>query len=311
MSTELVDRSFYSQAVSFPARVDAILAEVQTIVGRKELLDKAAVMQQYAKRIKAGIDIEKPIAIGTLKLKAGLGELMPAKPPSVTGAMKGKKGSESDSLPFSNHTIAAYRKLAKNRARIDEFAASIDDVPTQDGFIRFCKGAHVSKNSGENEWYTPPEIIERARRTMGGIDLDPASCEFAQQNVQAKRFYTLEEDGLGEKKRWGGRVWMNPPYSRDLCRRFAEKLLLHWQCEHIAQACVLVNNATETSWMQLLLRQCTAVCFPAGRIQFLNREGKSANSPLQGQTMIYFGSEVAAFAQEFGDLGAVLERTYS
>jgi hypothetical protein len=33
--------------------------------------------------------------------------------------------------------------------------------------------------TGENEWYTPSEVIEMVRRFLGAIDLDPASSEIA------------------------------------------------------------------------------------------------------------------------------------
>ena len=35
-------------------------------------------------------------------------------------------------------TIAAYRKIAANRERLDEYYDAVDDVPSQSDFIRFC-----------------------------------------------------------------------------------------------------------------------------------------------------------------------------
>lgn len=65
-------------------------------------------------------------------------------------------------------------------------------------------------SSESNEHYTPSEIIEICRETMGGIDLDPASCKLANvELVHATTYLTKEEDGL--RCQWHGRVFCNPP----------------------------------------------------------------------------------------------------
>jgi len=86
------------------------LAEVDTVSGAKDLLDKASAMQHYAERLKAGIEVERPIALGVLKIKAKLGEMMPAE--------KGGRGNTKlFQCPeyFTHHDLSAYRKLAANR----------------------------------------------------------------------------------------------------------------------------------------------------------------------------------------------------
>jgi hypothetical protein len=69
-------------------------------------------------------------------------------------------------------------------------------------------------SSETNEHYTPPEIIEAARYTLGGvIDLDPASCALANQVVKARCFMyegALDRDWTGPEGE-PATVWLNPP----------------------------------------------------------------------------------------------------
>jgi phage N-6-adenine-methyltransferase len=160
---------------------------------------------------------------------------------------------------------------------------------------------HIVNNSGDNEWYTPAQYIEPARNVMGGIDLDPASCGTANNVIKAERFYSIEDNGLS--RNWKGRVWMNPPYAQPNIQYFIKKLVHHFIKGDVPQAMVLVNNATETKWGQLLLQNASAICFPSGRIKFWHPQKVSA--PLQGQMVVYFGDNTEQFGQLFNELGAV------
>jgi phage N-6-adenine-methyltransferase len=163
--------------------------------------------------------------------------------------------------------------------------------------------AHVANNSGNNEWYSPPAIVEAARRVMGGFDLDPASSEIANARVQASQIFTAEDNGL--LQRWPiGRIWMNPPYAQPLIGKFA--LRFADEIRRGSQGIVLVNNATETQWFQTLASAASAICLPSSRIRFVSPNGKVGGTPLQGQAIFYAGPDAVRFWDEFIAFGTVV-----
>ncbi len=154
-----------------------------------------------------------------------------------------------------------------------------------------------------NEWYTPAEYIGAARRVMGGIDLDPASCEEANATVQAAQFYSEADPGLGHE--WKGRVWLNPPYGR-LAGDFVVRLASEYRAGNVTAGVTLVNaHCTDTAWFRPLWDG--HLCFTYGRLNFGAGTDRRSGST-HGSVFAYLGPDPAAFAAEFARYGAVVRR---
>lgn len=151
--------------------------------------------------------------------------------------------------------------------------------------------------SNTPEWYTPAHIIALARQVLGEIDLDPASCDEAQKTVQATRYYTQNDNGLLQP--WSGRIWMNPPYGRNIIDKWTERLLWYIQIGTVSSALALLPARTETAWFQPL--HAYARCWVRGRLQFVGAE----NGAPFPSVVVYFGKDVGMFADVFSELGPV------
>ena len=161
--------------------------------------------------------------------------------------------------------------------------------------------------STNNEWYTPEPFLKAARAVMGGIDLDSASNDFANQIVQAATFYIEEQDGFTQP--WFGRIWLNPPYGRDEelnesnQARWSGRLLAEYAAGAVAEAILLVNCVPGNSWF-VPLKQFP-MCLPDLRIRFYNEETK-AGQPTHSNALVYFGRNVDRFVEAFAQFGAVV-----
>jgi ParB family chromosome partitioning protein len=276
-----------------------------------EWRDRAAAMAHYARMRGDSQEAANQAAEIKVRAEAALGALdREARPHGTNEKFRGVTPDVTPDLGVAPTTRANWRKLgALEDDQLDKVIKQVkaaDDTISTAAIVKALKGStvHVSNNGGENEWYTPVEYITAARKVMGQIDLDPASNVTANEIVGATEFFTVETNGLSQS--WSGRVWMNPPYAQPMIADFVGKLTDEYRAGDVTEACVLVNNATETGWFQGLLTESAATCFPRARVKFWHPDRKAA--PLQGQAVLYLGASRDSFAEHFADFGKVLFR---
>ncbi len=145
--------------------------------------------------------------------------------------------------------------------------------------------------SDSNEWYTPPEIVSSVLEVFGEIDLDPCSNSHVNPNIPAKRHFTKDDDGLS--KSWWGKVYMNPPYGRDV-RQWVEKIYSEFKDGNVSEAIVLVAGRIDTQWFNILAKAGFIWCAIEGRLCFSNCEN---NAPFP--SVVFFMPSDQGREQEF------------
>lgn len=154
-------------------------------------------------------------------------------------------------------------------------------------------------SSDSVEHYTPPHIIELVEATLGPIFLDPCSNSRANPWVPAKNYYTAQDDGL--VRTWGGTVFMNPPYGREI-NAWVAKFLLEYNKRHIRAGIALLPARTDTGWFAPLYQH--TICFVRGRLKF----GNSTNSAPFPSALVYVGPSPQNFVNNFRPLGHIVRQ---
>jgi phage N-6-adenine-methyltransferase len=303
--------------VSGPAtglvRYDAMrraIAEAYAVDEVKDIRDRAAALEYYARQA-GDTEAERRCCEIRLRAERKAGQLLTDMPKDKGG--RPEKNLSFDPTGFRDVKTLAdlgvtrdqssqWQKVATLPEEAFEEALNRLETPTTASLVALAERPHLARwGTGDNEWFTPVEYIERARRVLGEVDLDPASNALAQARVRAARFYTVEDDGLAHE--WHGKIWLNPPYAPPDIELFIDKLLAELAAGRTTEAIMLTNNSTETRWFQKAAKAAPLICFICGRIAF-ESPTKKTNSSLQGQAFFYFGDNGDDFRREFEEIGA-------
>lgn len=154
----------------------------------------------------------------------------------------------------------------------------------------------VHYSSETPEWHTPANIIARVVRVLGKIDLDPCSNDPDSPSVPAIHHLTVADDGLAHP--WFGRIYMNPPYGREIVQ-WVEHLCGQYEAGHTIEAIALVPARTDSRWFRRL--RDYPRCFIWGRLKF---SGMDNSAPFPSMA-VYLGHNLKEFVGVFNDIGDI------
>ncbi len=182
----------------------------------------------------------------------------------------------------------------------------------------------ILHSSASQEHFTPAPIVEAARRTLGSIDLDPASCELANEVVRATAILTVEDDGLNQKWDFGdfpSLVFLNPPGGRTRNRSnqalWWDKLLQEYHSRRVMGAIFIgfsleiLSKRPQILDYPICIPNCEALseCVSgSGRIKFdqpFNGQRKVGESPSHGNVIVHlpFSDSAQRFMVNFRAFG--------
>ena len=129
------------------------------------------------------------------------------------------------------------------------------------------------------EWSTPQDVFDKLNQEFH-FELDAAATP---ENAKCARYYTKSQDGL--KNPWGGAVWCNPPYGREI-GKWVRKA---YESAHESGGVVvmLLPARTDTKWFHSYILHRAEVRFIEGRLKFGTAK---TSAPFPSMVVIFRGA---------------------
>lgn len=136
------------------------------------------------------------------------------------------------------------------------------------------KGLFTSK---KHDYSTPQDFFDKLDAEFH-FTLDPCATK---ENAKCETYYTPEQNGLALA--WFGRVFMNPPYGREISKwmkKAYEECKIHNHCKLVV---CLVPSRTDTKWWFNYVMKADEIRYVKGRLRF---DGKSL-APFPSAVVIF------------------------
>lgn len=135
----------------------------------------------------------------------------------------------------------------------------------------------VMFSSKTDVWATPQDFFDKLNSEFH-FDLDPCANH---ENAKCDRYYTEEENGLEQV--WNGRIFMNPPYGREI-GKWVKKAYESYKSGEAQIVVCLLPARTETRWFHDYIYKKAEIRFVKGRLKF---GGAKYNAPFPNMVVIF------------------------
>jgi phage N-6-adenine-methyltransferase len=145
----------------------------------------------------------------------------------------------------------------------------------------------TTRTLGKDDWMTPSSLFDQVHDI---VDFDLDACASDRAASRLDTFIDPGADALAVRwARRGKRVWVNPPYGRDIKDWFAKAgQACESGCETV---CLLAYANTDTTYWQRWVAKnprCLLVVFLSPRVHFVRPDGEKATGAPKGSALIFF-----------------------
>jgi phage N-6-adenine-methyltransferase len=147
------------------------------------------------------------------------------------------------------------------------------------------KTQKVMFSSKKDDWETPRILFDTLNDQYGEFLLDVCATSV---NTKYLYFFTKEQDGLSQEWHWAKKVWMNPPYGREIGKWVSKA---NEESESGALVVCLLPSRTCTSWFHdyIYNKPRVEVHFIRGRVRFV---GAKFLAPFPSMVVVFHPPKV-------------------